>query len=508
MPRQKLLWKLAFSVLLVAAASFDTARADDLIQGRLTPVSGPSPFADCTADLAGVPPEDVQLNAETEPYLAVNPSNPSHLVGIWHQDVLPGPGARGMIVGVSFTGGARWSNVVLPGYTLCSGGEFERTSDPWVTFSPNGDLYASGLGYGLPVFSLSAPSAVLVSKSVDGGLTWGLPTALIRDTADFFHDKEMIVADPFDSNFVYAVWDRFGSNKGRQTMFSRTTDAGRTWEPARVIYELEGNDQSIAETMVVLPDGTLVNFFLEIIFNGVPAGVSPWTHRVSLIRSSDRGETWLPKQKPIAVADLLAVCPLAPFALVSCLTDPDTGERVRSASGFPFPAVDPNSGRLYVVWEDARFSGFQHHDIAFSMSTDGGFTWSAPIRVNRTPPSDNFLNQQAFRPTVEVAADGTIAVTYYDFRLNDPNPGALTDYWIVHCHPSSPGGCADPASWSSENRITTASFDILKAPVVPNGLFLGDYMGLKSSGNNFLALFAQPHEGDSASIFFRRVGGP
>src|SRR5205809_5924244 len=34
--------------------------------------------------------------------------------------------------------------------------------------------------------------------------------------------------------------------------------------------------------------------------------------------------------------------------------------------------------------------------IAFSMSTDGGLTWSTPIRVNQTPLNIPPLNRQAF----------------------------------------------------------------------------------------------------------------
>ena len=52
------------------------------------------------------------------------------------------------------------------------------------------------------------------------------------------------------------------------------------------------------------------------------------------------------------------------------------------------------------------------------MSTDGGFTWSTPIQVNQTPNTVPPIDRQAWNPTVAVAADGTVAVTYYDFRNN------------------------------------------------------------------------------------------
>jgi hypothetical protein len=73
-----------------------------------------------------------------------------------------------------------------------------------VTFAPNGDAY---------FFTLSTSagnlSAMLVNKSIDGGLTWSAPVVLIdEDAPDNFNDKNSITADPFDADVVYAIWDR------------------------------------------------------------------------------------------------------------------------------------------------------------------------------------------------------------------------------------------------------------------------------------------------------------
>ena len=62
-------------------------------------------------------------------------------------------------------------------------------------------------------------------------------------------------------------------------------------------------------------------------------------------------------------------------------------------------AADLNDGTLYVVWQDPRFTGFQRVEVGFSMSRDGGATWSNPIIVNQTPSNTaNGLRQQAFLP--------------------------------------------------------------------------------------------------------------
>ncbi len=126
--------------------------------------------------------------------------------------------------------------------------------------------------------------------------------------------------------------------------------------------------------------------------------------------------------------------------------DPETGQFLHDP-GVPAFAQDTRSGVLYAVWEDARFNNFQYEDIVFSMSTDGGLSWSSPIRVNQTPLNIPPLNRQAFLPSVAVLGDGTIGVFYYDFRFNDPNPGLPTDYWMATCHPSATTPATNPVSW-------------------------------------------------------------
>ena len=126
--------------------------------------------------------------------------------------------------------------------------------------------------------------------------------------------------------------------------------------------------------------------------------------------------------------------------------------------------------------------------------------------MNQTPRNATAADEQAFVPQVHVAADGSVAVTYYDFRNNDANPGVPTDAWIVHCT----GNCANQASWSDEARLSSASFDIEQAPSArgPFGFFLGDYEGLSSIGNNFVTAFVQVNNGNAANrtdVFETRV---
>jgi len=481
----------------VSASGFNVA--------PLTVITGPSPFAGCTVGATGNPGETLYENSEEEPWVAVNPANPDNIIAVWQQDRWSNGGARALAAGVSHDGGDTWTTTwahfsTCSGGTVANGGDFDRASDPWVTFAPNGDAYQISLS----VSANQTTSAILVSKSTNGGDTWSEPTTLIRETSSFhFNDKESITADPLDSDFVYAVWDR--SRKPGESasfnalhsfafrgdaMFSRTTNGGATWEAPRNILPTNANLFTIGNQIVVLPDGTLVDVFGLGRGSGVQPSVNPFTN--SLVRSTNQGLTWS------RVIDISADQGIG-------AVDPDTGRPIRAEGGIPEIAVDRNNGNLYVVWQDSRFSGVD--EIAFSMSADGGLTWTVPIKINQTPRSATAGNQQAFVPNIRVAADGTVGVTYYDFRNNDSNPGVPTDYWIVHCH----SGCSNVANWGNEARLTSESFDIEQAPAArgPFGYFLGEYEGLSNIGNSFVSVSIQVNNGNTANrtdVFGTTVG--
>src|SRR4030095_10861040 len=118
---------------------------------------------------------------------------------------------------------------------------------------------------------------------------------------------------------------------------------------------------------------------------------------MSVIRSTDKGKTWSRESTVIAPSGEIGAF------------DPDTLRPIRAEGGLPEVAIDRASGTLYAVWQDASFSGVD--EIAFSMSTDNGLSWSTPIKVSQTPRSSTAGNQQAFVPGVHVSANGTVAVT-------------------------------------------------------------------------------------------------
>jgi hypothetical protein len=429
-------------------------------------LSGQSPFApNCAGPATGT----LYFNAEVEPFVAVNPRDSANLVAVWQQDRWSNGSSQGLVTGISLDGGFTWTNHVVPfsrcaGGNLANGGNYARATDPWITFSPHGVAFQIALSTSGDSFTPGSSSAVLVSRSTDKGATWSDPLTLIRDSSDFFNDKETISADPNDARFVYAVWDRLSivtSSLG-PAYFARSVDGGLSWEAARPIYDPGARSQTIGNQIVTLPNGMLVNLFtqIDIDANGQTSAF------LGMIRSADNGATW---------SQILKIADLNPLGA----HDPETGSEVRDGSLIGQIAVS-GGGALFVVWQDARAGNGQRDGVLLSRSADGGLTWSAPLRVNGDP------SVQAFTPSVTVRSDGTIGVAYYDFRGNTVDSATLpTDYWLARS--------SDGVMWSESH--VSGPFDLAIAPNAL-GLFLGDYQGLTSSGPNFIPVFVQTSNGD------------
>jgi hypothetical protein len=469
---------LACSVALHATAQFSQL-------GPLVELSQPNPVGTCDDGfrLAGT----MTPNDAAEPFVAVNPAHPNNIVAEWTLGPL-----LNNIAGVSFNGGQSWQQVPVP-LSVCSGGPFVAAGDPRLAFAPNGDLYAVGVSG-----NAFATDDIYVCKSTDGGLHWSSPVPMPGNNNPP-NDVPVILVDPRDPLLVYVAWDGSPSAHRGAAMFTRSTDGGVTWEPSRAIVQPSPQDYVQLSQLLVLPNGALVDVYELVNVKDSGHGIQQ-SMSLQVIRSNDRGQTWSSTVNAVAMLTLYT----GPTGN-SLTVDPENGQLV--ADPINQSVAADSQGNLYAVWEDGRFSNFQYNDIAFSMSVDGGFTWSAPIRVNQTPLNIPVSNRQAFLPTIAVARNGTIGVTYYDFRFNDANPGVPTDYWLVQCTPSWATAPANPANWGNELRLTSTSFNLEACPIKVTGYFLGDYLGLAAAGNGFISTFTQPDPNNGfGSIFARRVG--
>ncbi len=158
------------------------------------------------------------------------------------------------------------------------------------------------------------------------------------------------------------------------------------------------------------------------------------------------------------------------------------------------------NGNVYIVWHDGRnlsqsdffaFDGQYHFaDILFSKSTDGGSTWSVPVRINNdliTRKADQFM------PAIAVDKTGKIGILYYDRKYNLRN--FLIDVTIAT---SKNAG----ATWTN-SKVTKKSF----APIPGvNDFFvdedyMGDYIAIaqdaSKTNNGFIGAWGDNSLGDA-----------
>ncbi|MBC8366870.1 T9SS type A sorting domain-containing protein [bacterium] len=363
---------------------------------------------------------------QNEQQVAVNPTNPDNLVAVWRDFRL---GYRRVGVGYTFDGGLNWTDTLLPDY------HYTRHSDPGITYDSQGNFYTVILSYE----DTNSPNGLFVTKSGDGGISWGPHVTAVDGVPGVFEDKELIACDRtgglYDGN-VYVSWARFYST---QIYNVRSTDGAQSFQTPIRISDSGGVQWPVP---VVGADGTLV-----------VAWVYTYGPAIRLDRSFDGG---------------------ASFGSDIQLTSLYTGSTSLNGgiTSYSFPAMDcditdgPYDGRFYVAYMDRQGNDY---DIYFRYSDNNAATWSSPLRIN-----DDAVNngRDQFHPWLTVSPDGAISVVFYD-RRNDPS-NYLMDLYFTQ---SLDGG----ATWSENRRVTTVSSD-------PNaGLragLIGEYIGLAASSAN------------------------
>jgi len=433
----------------------------------------------------------------------VNPANNKNLIAVWQQDRW-GAGlsqAQGTGVAVSFDGGKTWTDKTnqVP-VTTCQGnpGGGITSSDPWVEFSSDGSI-----AYIQVLASVAGINRILLSKSLDGGNTWSVPTASGTVPGSGGYDKNSLTTDPRPGheNIVYAVWN---GNPNQTGFFSKSIDRGNSWSPRIVIPSLLPTTPfTVSHELVVIDDGTpngllVVSFFT---FNSTNAVVA-------VSRSTDGGTTW--SATPTVAINVVAQTIFRPtnvFFIQGAPVDIERQVPSRAGSGIPDIAVNHKNGYLYIVVNDARFNPTGAIGAIITMSKDGGLTWSAPVPVNPCT-----LSVQAFMPTVAVDKCGRVGVLFYDFRNDIGGDSTLdTDVWLAIFN-------ADLTERLAEIRLTKSSFDYRQFLIADNlGYFPGDYVQLvtDSSGKfegvftiaNNLGLPAQAYPPGIASLTITTPAG-
>lgn len=379
------------------------------------------------------------MRSQAEPHIARSTINPDFLAATFQEGRFTNGGSVDCGYSISSDGGLTWSRALIPNLTQTTGGPYYRDTDPVAAIDLNGYVYLNTEAATDPNFN---NGIILVSRSTDGGTTFGSPVVVYQPPANgsIFPDKNWMAINTFAGTStvgrMVVTFTSFASASPITRAYS--DDGGATWSAVAFVHP--SNTSAQGSQPVFLSNGK----FVIVYFNFGNSSLQ-------LVNSNDGGVTF-GSPKPVAAS-------VSPYDEPAIRT---------GGSALSSVVADRTTTNLYVVYQ-ALLSG--NPKIAFVKSTDGGTTWSAPVAI-----SDNPATSGVFNAAIAVSPNGqTLTAVFYDHR-NNPGSNTLVDLYLAQ---SFDGGM----TWQPNIRVTPVSTDAALAPLTSSGYMLGDYQGIAESTN-------------------------
>jgi hypothetical protein len=369
---------------------------------------------------------DAPATRHAETWLAVNPRNPKNRI-VASMTLTP---RSGLVVYASTDGGKSWQRAKhgeQKALTIEGG-------DPVVAFDSSGTAYFGYLSQGFKI-----------SRSTDGGLTWSSAATVPGSDS---YDRPWLGVDQ-NNGRIYATGKMpieilEGVGPREAIGLSVSKDGGFTFSFPRLLLPGAPLEKAlhIVSDMAVLPDGTIALVYVTYDF---PPG-ELLRGRFWCLVSADGGRTF---SGPYLAAEHRSYGHAREWQSLKGLG----GGRL---------AVDTSNsshkGRLYLAWQDVAEEHFQ---IVVATSSDGGKTWSKPLRVNDNRTASNQSNVG-----IAVNAQGIVGIAWND-RRDDPSDNCFRPYFTA----SLDGGRRFLANWKvSDDAGCTVTPDGKPDPErYPNG---------------------------------------
>ena len=360
----------------IPAKAIEGARAASVVSfGRFTHIQ-----VNVSGTGANIPGD-----AANEPTIAVHPLDHDIMAIGWRQFDTIASNFRQAGFGYTTDGGLTWTaGKIQPGVFR---------SDPVLSFDAAGNFFYNSLGGNF---------ATHVFPSSNGGATWG------PSTSAFGGDKQWMTIDRTGSSadHFYQAWST-AANPTPPNTFNRSIDHNASFQSPSFIPE-----SPVWGTLDVASDGTLY-----VVGTNGPGGDT------FVSRSDDAKNPLVTPSFTTVLADLGGSL--------------DTGgPNPAGLLGQLWIAVDrsggPRHGWVYVLASVQTPS--DPMDVHFIRSTDGGQTWSAPVRVNDDPTGNRafqWFGSMSVSPGGRIdaswndtrgSADSTVSALYYAFS----NDGGVT----------------------------------------------------------------------------------
>jgi hypothetical protein len=347
-------------------------------------------FAQTLAAIAGtnVRTSGSQTAARSESDIRINFWNSSKIIAASNN--ISSSGTQGVYY--SSDGGTTWGQTSLP---LASGDAFH--SDPTVEWTSDGTAWSSTMGINSAQTSLKVQSY----KSTNSGVTWTFDGTISGSQTNT--DKEMIWADHSGSspyaNQLYAIW-----HNGNPAYMNHRTSSG--WGTPIQVSDSQATGTCIGADVKTNSAGDVFGFYPDTGSRGIfvvksTNGGASFATPVKVVTTYDSYDIGVPAMASRRM--LLYVSGAAyrngstnnVYALWADLSG-DSG----CTTGSNEPGTNASSTCKTRIW--------------FSRSTDGGATWSARVKLN----NQSGLNDQ-FNPFLAVdETNGTVGAIYYD-TVND-----------------------------------------------------------------------------------------
>ncbi len=387
--------------------------------------------------------QNIVGDAANEPSIAVDLTDSRRVAIGWRQFDTIASNFRQAGWGNTADGGASWSTgVIEPGIFR---------SDPVLDSDADGNFYYNSL-------SVSGNLQCEVFRSFDGGASWD------GGVSAFGGDKQWMAIDRgagLGAGHIYSNWSEiFSCCPG--TSFTRSTDGGDAYDSPISIPQ-----QPVWGTTAVAPSG-----------NVYVAGVD---NAVYVIRSTTLRDPGQPPAFDSAVAVDLGGFPIA-----------GGGPNPGGLLGQVWVATATATGLADEVYVLASVNppGPDPLDVHFVRSTDGGATWSAPVKVN-----DDDGNAWQWFGTLSVAPDGRLDAVWNDSRAD---PGGF-DSALTYSFSTDGGG-----TWAP-NVVLSPPFD----PHLgwPQQNKLGDYYDMVSENDLVHVAWAATFNGEQDVYYLRLERG-
>ena len=306
----------------------------------------------------------------------------------------------------STDGGATWG----PQKAICICQGTKGQFDPTIEVVPNrGWVYSAFL-----LGDRHNGFSTVFTKSTDHGKTWTTPVHVYGNVS--WTDKPEITMSPSGKD-VYVSWN---GPQGGDLYVGQSHDYGATWTQQKLS---DDKRYYYAYDARVLSDGTVVFSESSIVYAGlknVEGGSEIWHHAVV---SRDKGATW----ENVVVAK---VAKGEACVADGCGPDFYTGQT---------SVVSDAPGHLVFAYEGATVDAGPQR-VYVSRSSDGGRTWTAgqPLSVN---------GENATGPRLASSGGGNVRMWYMQTSGGDD-----PDAWNVWYRTSSDGG----STWSAPVKLNDA----------------------------------------------------